>query len=69
MKMSLKECKDEGGCKGIGSVHDFSRHEEEFQRSTMEFVMESFEANIFSKDVVRSLYYSCNPYTIIVCPI
>ena len=50
MKMILKECVDEGGCKGGGSVHEISRLVENFQRSIMEFVMESFEVKIFQKN-------------------
>ena len=49
MKMILKECEDESGCKGGGSIREDFKTDEEFQRSIVEFVMESLEANVFSK--------------------
>jgi hypothetical protein len=49
MKMILKECKDEYGYKGGDSIQGISRLKKSFKRLMMEFVMESFKANIFSK--------------------
>ena len=45
MEMILKECKDEGGCKARGFVNEISR--------LVEFVMESFETNIFLEDMMK----------------
>ena len=51
--MILKECEDEDGYKGGGYVREIFKTDEEFQRSMVEFVMESFEVNIFSKDMME----------------
>jgi hypothetical protein len=49
MKMILKECEDRDGCKGRGSIQS----DEEFRRSILKFVKESFKSNIFSKDMME----------------
>ena len=53
MNMILKECESKDGCKGGGSIHEISSTMKNFERSIVEFVMESLESNIFSKDKMK----------------
>ena len=49
MNMIFKECEDKDGCKGGDYVCEI-KSDEEFRRSILKFVIESFKFNIYSKD-------------------